>query len=64
MCIGNNNLDLIDNLERNIYKYVACKHNESVSNVKTDIVKAIRCSTKDNLNLSPKNVITELVSNF
>lgn len=61
---GNNNLDIIDNLEKNIYKFVARQHKTSADNIKSNIVKATRCSTKNNINLSPKDIITELVSNF
>lgn len=61
---GNNNLDIIDNLEKNIYKFVAHQHKTSADNIKSNIVKATRCSTKSNLNLLPKDIITELVSNF
>lgn len=64
MPIGNNNLDIIDNLESNIYKNIAHQHKTSASNIKTNIAKATRCSAKNNINLSPKDIITELVSSF
>jgi len=36
----NNNLDLLDNLEKNVYKYISCRYNKSINNVKTNIIKA------------------------
>lgn len=35
-----NNLDLMDNLEKNVYKYIAYKNNKNVNNIKTNIVKS------------------------
>lgn len=35
-----NNLDLLDNLESNVYKYVSFKYNKSLNNIKTNIIKA------------------------
>lgn len=35
-----NNLDLLDNLESNVYKYVSSKYNKSLNNIKTNIIKA------------------------
>lgn len=36
----NNNFDLLDNLERNVYNYIALKYHKSVNNIKTNIIKA------------------------
>lgn len=35
-----NNMDLLDNLEQNVYKYLANKNNKTLSNIKTTIIKA------------------------
>lgn len=62
MHIGNNNLDILDNLEKNVYRVVAHYHKTSADNIKNNIAKVTRCSTKNNLNLSPKDIISELVN--
>ncbi len=59
-----NNLDIVDNLEKNIYRYVAHKHHESLSNIKTNITKATKAVTKKGFDLSPKDVITEIVNSL
>ena len=38
--INQNNMDLLDNLNKNVYEYVATKYNKSLSNIKTNIIKA------------------------
>ena len=48
---------MLNNLEKNVYKYIAYRHNDSIINVKTNIRK----STKPNLNLGPKDVITQIL---
>lgn len=63
MYIGNNNLDIIDNLERNVYSFVAHKYHTSVDSIKTNIIKSTKSVTKKDFDLSPKEVITEIVSN-
>lgn len=35
-----NNIDLLDNLEQNVYKYVSFKSNKSINNIKTNIIKS------------------------
>ena len=35
-----NNIDLVDNLEKNVYKYIAYKNNKNVNNIKTNIIKS------------------------
>lgn len=34
------NLELVDNLEKNVYKYIAIKNNKTLINIKTNIIKA------------------------
>lgn len=34
-----NNMNLLDNLEKNVYQYVAFKNNKSVNNIKTNSIK-------------------------
>lgn len=34
------NLELVDNLEKNVYKYIALKNNKTLINIKTNIIKA------------------------
>lgn len=36
----NNSFDLLDNLEGNVYNYIALKYHKSVNNIKTNIIKA------------------------
>lgn len=47
----NNNLDLLDNLEQNVYKYISSKHNKSINNIKTNIIKATNEREKEKLSL-------------
>lgn len=47
----NNNLDLLDNLEQNVYKYISNKHNKSINNIKTNIIKATNEREKEKLSL-------------
>ena len=33
-------IELVDNLEKNVYKYIAIKNNKTLANIKTNIIKA------------------------
>ena len=72
--ISNNNLDLLDNLEKNVYKYIAYKHNKSINNIKTNIIKAtnyiylyqnpeiIKTYFQLDIKLTPKLVISTVLN--
>lgn len=59
-----NNFDLLDNLEQNVYKYVAYKYKKSINNIKTNIIKAtklrqeVKCISE---NITPKVVINDIL---
>lgn len=56
-----NNLELLNNLEKNVYKYIAYRYRKSVNNIKTNIIKATNLIKNDNCkqyNLTPKAIIT------
>lgn len=53
-----NNLDLLDNLEQNAYKYIAYKYKKSINNIKTNIIKATNFIEK---NKGEKSVLTPKV---
>lgn len=59
-----NNMDFVDNLEQNVYKYISYKHKKSINNIKTNIIKATNeiKREKDSLyKLTPKlSIITIL----
>ncbi len=56
-------MDIINNLEKNVYNFVAHKHHTSVDSIKTNIIKSTKSVAKKDFNLSPKEVITEIISN-
>ncbi len=59
-----NNLDLLNNVERNVYKFIAYQYKKSVNNVKTNIIKAtnlIKCEKNKEDNLTPKAIITNTI---
>lgn len=58
---GNNDFNMLDNLEKNVYKFVAHKYKKSVENIKTNIIKSTKLVVKTNLFLTPKNVITQVL---
>lgn len=62
MYTGNNSLNLMDNLEKNVYSFVAHKYHTSVDNIKTNIIKSTKFATQKTSDLLPKDVITEIVS--
>ncbi len=57
--IGKNNFEMTDNLEQGAYKYVACKHNQSVHNVKNNILNSTKLIYDSNM--TPKNVINKIL---
>lgn len=64
-------MDLLDNIERNVYKYISYKHNKSINNIKTNIIKSTNSIKKhDNTvtNLTPKfvisNILVEIINNY
>lgn len=66
-----NNMDLLDNIERNVYKYISYKHNKSINNIKTNIIKSTNSiKNHDNTvtNLTPKfvisNILAEIINNY
>lgn len=59
-----NNFELLDNLEKNVYKYIAYKYKKSINNIKTNIIKATNLIHKDKYveeNLTPKTVISNIL---
>ncbi len=61
----NNNLDLLDNLEKNVYKYISCRYNKSINNVKTNIIKATNYIDKGKWYIekpTPKTVISNILN--
>ena len=64
----NNNLDLLDNLEKNVYKYIAFKNNKTINNIKTNIIKSTNLISKNNINITPKlvisNILIKLTNNY
>lgn len=60
----NNSLNIMNNLEKNVYVHIAHKYCTSLNNVKTNIVKATKLATKNDYNLLPKDVIIEIVSRY
>lgn len=45
--INSNNIDLLENLEKNVYSIVAMRHKKTVNNIKSDIVKATNIMYND-----------------
>lgn len=60
----NNSLNIMNNIEKNVYAYIAHKYDTSLNNVKTNIVKATKFATKKEYNILPKDVIIEIVSRY
>lgn len=61
MFIGNNNFEMLYNLEKNVYPFVAHKYHTTVSNIKTNIEKATKAIEGESY-LYPKDIITEIVN--
>lgn len=66
-----NNIDLLDNIEKNVYTYISYKHNKSINNIKTNIIKStnsIRNNDYTTINLTPKfvisNILTEIINKY
>ena len=64
MYIGKNDLQLLDNIEKNIYIFIANKYGKSVRNIKTNIINSTNTVRNNNFNLTPKEVITTIVINM
>lgn len=62
--LENNTLNIMNNLEKNVYSFVADKHQTSVNNIKTNIIRATKYATKETPNLLPKDVIGEIVRRY
>lgn len=60
----NNSLNIMNNLEKNVYAHIAHKYDTSLNNVKTNIVKATKLATKKEYDILPKDVIVEIVSRY
>ena len=61
-----NNLDLVDNLEKNVYKYIAYKNNKNVNNIKTNIIKSTERLINQKQNtidtVTPKQAINAILN--
>jgi len=59
-----NNLELLDNLENNVYKYVAFKYQKSLNNIKTNIVKAtMKINRNSQIGLVISDVVVRILNN-
>lgn len=59
----NNNYDLVDNLEKNVYKYIGFKHKKTVNNIKTNIIKATKeIESQTIYSLTPKSIIMTVLN--
>lgn len=59
-----NNIELLDNLEQNVYKYIGYKYKKTINNVKTNIIKAtnhVQRNKSDGINLTPKAIISDIL---
>ncbi len=58
-----NNLELLDNLEKNVYNVIAFKYNKSINNIKTNIIKATNSinNKQDSMYITPKVVISNII---
>lgn len=60
-----NNLDLLDNLEQNVYKHISYIKNKSINNIKTNIIKAtnlINLEKSTIENPTPKLIISNIIT--
>lgn len=57
-----NNFALMDNLEQNVYKVLACKYNKSIINIKTNIAKSTRAMYGEDNRFTPKYVISNILT--
>ena len=63
----NNNMDLLSNLEKNVYSYISHKYKKTVRNIKTNIVKATNYINYNNYYCykeTPKEVISNILINL
>lgn len=59
-----NNMDLLENLEKNVYNIIANKYNKSINNIKTNIIKStnsIQNNNNDYKENTPKAIITKIL---
>lgn len=59
-----NDWDLINNLEKNVYKYIGFKHQKNINNIKTNIIKATNQREKNKMReieLTPKLTINNIL---
>lgn len=56
-----NNMDLIENLESNVYKYIAYKYEKTILNIKTNIINSTRIVQRKNKYITPKFVISNIL---
>lgn len=59
-----NNMDLVENLEKNVYKYIAYKYSKSILNIKTNIINSTRLIQGKNETITHKFVITDILVNL
>lgn len=60
-----NNMNLLDNLEKYVYKYVALKNNKTINNVKTNSIKSTNFLERNKYfseKPTPKLVISEILN--
>ncbi len=57
----NNTFDLLDNLEKNVYKIVSYNNHKTLENVKTNIIKSTKLRHRNNEKITPKSVITQIL---
>ena len=60
-----NNIDLLDNIEQNVYKPIAYIHKKSVNNIKTSIIRStnlIKNTKIDLMDITPKFVISSVLT--
>ena len=63
--IRQNNMDLLDNLEQNVYRNISNKYKKSINNIKTNIIKATNYMNNDNIHnekFTPKQIITTILT--
>lgn len=59
-----NNLELLNNIEKNVYIYISNKYHKSINNIKTNIIKATKIMVSDKCLkeiLTPKIVINNIL---
>lgn len=54
-------MDLIENLESNVYKYIAYKYEKTILNIKTNIINSTRIVQRKNKYITPKFVISNIL---